>query len=80
MKRKNSEGAIVAKKKKRLIRLRFRKNDPAHNLLAAAQAWIIANGGNAVLIGGIWLMPEGPMKYRVCVGALGKYPEKKAGT
>lgn len=65
------------KKKPRLLRLRFRKNDPAHNLLAATQAWILANGGSAIVLGGIAIMPESPMKYRVCIGALGTPPKKK---
>ena len=66
-------------KKPRLIRLRFRKDDPSHNLLAAAQHYILANGGTALLIGGIDIitMPyDPPSKYRVAVGCLGVRPEK----
>lgn len=65
------------RKKPRLIRMRFRKNDPSHNLLAATQAWILANGGSALVIGGIGIMHEGEMKYRVCIGALGRKPTKE---
>lgn len=65
------------KKRKTTITLRFRKNDPSHNLLAAAQHWIKANGGTAVVIGGIGLLSEGKFKYRVCIGAMGKMPIKE---
>lgn len=65
------------KRKKGLITLRFRKDDPTHNLLAATQHWIKANGGSAIVIGGIGLLREGEFKYRVCVGAMGRCPEKE---
>lgn len=64
-------------RKPRLIRLRFRKNDPSHNLVAATQAWILANGGNAIVLGGISIMNEGALRYRVCIGALGRAPTKE---
>jgi hypothetical protein len=74
---------MKAKKRKRPWRwLRYRKNDPAHNLLVAAQRWIHANGGTAVLIGGVGILdqanpfiPGTQGKYQVCVGVLGKIPE-----
>ncbi len=66
----------MAKKVKRFPRLRFRKNDPAHNLLAATQHWVQANGGEIIVGGGIGIMREGPNKYRVCIGCLGREPSK----
>ena len=61
--------------------LRYRKNDHAHNLLVAAQKWIHANGGTAVLLGGVGILnEENPLvpgtagKYQVCIGALGRIP------
>jgi len=60
-----------------MIHLRFRKNDPGHNLLAATQHWIKANGGNAIVIGGIGVMEEGEFKYRICVSAMGRLPLKE---
>ena len=56
--------------------MRFRKNDPAHNLLAATQHWVKANGGVLVVIGGIRILHEGKHKFKVCVGCLGRMPEK----
>ena len=59
--------------------MRFRKNDPAHNLLAATQHWVKANGGALVVIGGIGILREGEHKFRVCVGCLGREPVKTNG-
>lgn len=71
------------KKKPRWRWMRFRKGDHAHNLIAAAQHWIHANGGTAVVLGGIGVMDEeNPFlegtkgKYRVCIGALGQKPKR----
>lgn len=64
-------------RKSKFIRLRFRKGDPAHNLIAAAQHWIHANGGTAIVLGSIGIMDEGGGRYQVCLGALGKVPKKK---
>lgn len=59
------------------IRLRFRKNDPAHNLQAAAQAWLIANGGDAVVIGRIGIMREpDAFRFQICIGVTGMPPTK----
>jgi hypothetical protein len=71
-----------AKKKKRVIRLRFRKNDAAHNLLAAVQHWVIANGGKLVMVGGIETQSMSPSDYRfkVAIGCIGDRPEKPAST
>ena len=63
-------------KKRRLIRLRFRKDDPAHNLLAAAQHFVQSKGGNAIMIGGITIeyMPGDNFKYKVAVACTGRRP------
>jgi hypothetical protein len=68
----------MAKKKGRAIHMRFRKNDPAHNLLAATQHWIKANGGSVVVIGGIGLMrkPFDELRYQIVVSCMGKPPIK----
>ena len=74
-----------AKKHKHKWRwLRYRKGDVSHNLICAAQRWIHANGGTAVVIGGIGILDEeNPFlegtkgKYRVCIGALGIKPTKE---
>lgn len=74
---------MAAKRKKksnRTIRLRFRKNDPGHNLLAAVQHFIIANGGSAALIGGVEIQHwpgDFAGKYKIAVGALGIAPSPK---
>lgn len=61
--------------------LRFRKNQPEHNLLAAARHYIKAHGGTAFVIGGIEIQkwPEDPeFTYRVAVRVTGKRPEVKS--
>lgn len=68
---------MAKKRKRKWTWLRYRKNDLAHNVLVATQRWIHANGGTAVVIGSIGIMDEGQHRYRVCVGALGRLPEKK---
>jgi hypothetical protein len=74
-----------AKKKRRAKWewLRYRKGDHAHNLLCAAQRWIHANGGTALVLGSIGVMdennpfvPGSKGKYQVCVGALGIKPKR----
>lgn len=62
--------------------MRFRKHDHAHNLLAAAHRWLRANGGDALVIGGIQIisMPgDHESKFSVAVGVVGKRPKKKEG-
>jgi hypothetical protein len=59
--------------------MRFRKGDPAHNLLAATTHWIKANGGTAVVIGGIEVQQwpqDGAYVYRVAIRATGRPPRK----
>lgn len=59
--------------------LRFRKHDHAHNLIAAAQRWLRANGGDAVLMGGIDIvtMPGDPQsKFRIAIRCLGRRPPR----
>lgn len=65
------------KRKQKWMWLRYRKSDLAHNLQVAAQRWIHANGGTAVVLGRIGVMDEGGGRYQVCVGALGRLPVKK---
>jgi hypothetical protein len=60
--------------------MRFRKGDPAHNLLAATQHWVKANGGDLIVVGGIGLIHNwDEHKFSVAVGCLGRKPkiEKK---
>jgi hypothetical protein len=62
-------------------RLRFRKRDYAHNLQAAVQHWVHANGGSLVLVGAIEIQEWGERVgvFRVAVRCLGRKPEKKQG-
>jgi hypothetical protein len=68
----------MTKKKGRMLHMRFRKNDPTHNLLAATQHWVKANGGAAIVIGGIGLMKEpfDEFRYKIVVGCTGRPPIK----
>lgn len=65
------------KRKRRSIHMRFRKNDPAHNLLAAVQHWVKARGGSLVVLGGIEVQDwfDGPGLFRVAVKCLGTSPK-----
>lgn len=72
------------RKPRRAPLMRFRKGDPAHNLLAATQRWVRANGGELLVVGGIGVMPDGnpfselsQHKFRVAVGCLGRRPQVK---
>ena len=68
-----------AKKRKKPARRRlmFRKDDPAHNVQVAVVKWLEANGGDAIVVGGIGLIREGDFKFQVCVGITGTPPVKK---
>lgn len=72
-----------SRRKPKRIHLRFRKNDPAHNLQAAVQHWVKAKGGDIVLIGAIEVQQwpgEGVGNYRIAVRCMGRAPERdKAG-
>lgn len=72
----------MAKKKGRMIHMRFRKNDPAHNLLAATQHWLKANGGKAIVLGGIGLMKEplDDLRYKIVISCMGRPPQKPDAT
>ena len=59
-----------------LYRPRFRKNDHTHNMQVEVLRWVKANGGSAVVIGGVGLMQESPFNYFVCVKCTGVKPEK----
>lgn len=69
----------MAKRKERI--LRFRKNAPEHNLLAAVQHFVRANGGSIVVIGGIETQDwgEGLGKFRIAVKCLGRKPAASGG-
>ncbi len=62
-----------------MLKLRFRKNDPEHNLLAAVQHWIEAHSGAVVVIGGIEVMTypgDLPHNFRIAVRCTGTAPKK----
>lgn len=66
---------MAKKRKQRRVPMRFRKNDPAHNLLAAVTHWVRANGGDLAMVGGIGILPNWhEHKFQVCVGCLGRKP------
>jgi hypothetical protein len=81
----------MAKKKKtkklrprRQTMLKFRSCSPGHNLLVAASHWVKANGGNAVVLGGIGIMDEEKIfieghegQYQVCIKCVGRKPTKE---
>ena len=67
------------KSKRRWSWLRYRKNDLGHNVLVSVQRWIHANGGTAVVLGGIGTIDMGEFRYGVVIQATGKKPEKKHG-
>ena len=67
---------MTKNKKKKWNWLRYRKNDPGHNVIVSVQRWIHANGGTAVVLGGIGLMDMGEFRYGVVISATGKRPEK----
>lgn len=57
--------------------MKFKKNDHAHNLLVAVGNWVKANGGEAVVAGGIEIQkwPEDvDFKFRVAVKCTGRQP------
>jgi hypothetical protein len=69
----------MMKRKSKWRTLRFRKDDPAHNVLAAVSHWVKAHGGTTVVIGGIEIQrwpEEGEFKYKVAVNCVGKAPQK----
>lgn len=57
--------------------LRYRKNDPTHNVFVAVQRWVMANGGSAFVMGGVEVQDwhEGAGKYRVAVKIVGARPK-----
>jgi hypothetical protein len=62
--------------------MRFRKHDPAHNLLTAVAHWVREKGGSTLVIGGIEVQDwdEGAYKFRVAVRCLGTKPPKPRAT
>jgi hypothetical protein len=64
-------------KKRKFEVMRFRRGDPAHNLIAAATHWIKAHGGTAVVIGGIEVITfpgDLQFNYRIAIRVTGKKP------
>jgi hypothetical protein len=60
-------------------KLRFRKDDPEHNLLAATQHWILAHSGSVVVIGGIEVQTwpgDNPHNFRIGIRCTGTVPTK----
>jgi hypothetical protein len=66
---------VATKGKHKWRWLRFRKGDHAHNLIVAAQRYIHANKGTAVVLGGIGIMHQGEFRYSVVIGATGRPPK-----
>lgn len=80
--RQRSKATTTTKKRRRQKWewLRYRKGDVAHNLLVAAQRYIHAHKGTAVVLGDIKLiqMPSAnPHCYELAVGFMGARPELK---
>ena len=66
---------MAKKKRKRDYEvMRFRKNDPAHNLIAAAQHWAISQDSYPVVMGGIGILEQGGHRFQICIGCVGKKP------
>ena len=62
------------------MKLRFRKNDPEHNLLAAIQHWVEANAGALVVVGGIEVQTwpgESKHNFKIAVKCTGTPPVAK---
>src|SRR5438132_1599153 len=71
----------AVRRKASYTRLRFKKGDPAHNLLAATQHYVISLGGKVVIVGGIEIQnwPEdGPHSFRVGIHCTGRSGPAKA--
>lgn len=66
------------RRKRKWTWLRYRKNDPSHNVLVAVQRWIAANNGTAVVLGGIGVRELAAFRYSIVVDAVGKPPRRKA--
>jgi hypothetical protein len=68
--------SVTKTRKRRWLWLRYRKGDVAHNLLVAAERYIHANGGTAVVLGGIKVIQMEPagcqLTYNLAIGFLGK--------
>lgn len=59
--------------------MKYRKDDPAHNVMVAVQRWIHANKGTALVMSGVEVQDwgDGEGKYRVAVQILGVKPVKR---
>lgn len=68
-----------SRKKPRFAMMRFRRNDPSHNLRAAVRKYVHANGGTITVIGGIEFQAwgESAAHFRVAIRCLGQKPPAK---
>lgn len=64
-------------KKRKWEWLRYRKGDATHNLFVAAQRFVHANKGTAVVMGGPVTVHEAEFEYIVGIRCVGKPPIKK---
>ena len=69
----------MKRRKQKWTVLRFRRNDPAHNLHAAVTHWVRANGGRCVVTSGpeIQDWQEGEYKFRVAISCVGRKPKPR---
>lgn len=75
--------AAKKKRKRKWEWLRYHKNDLPHNMQVAAQRWIHANGGTAIVMGGVSLIELPGTRsgnYYVAIGCMGKRPVKPEAT
>lgn len=58
-------------------RMRFRKHDDDHNILAAVSNWVKSRGGDLLVVGGIEIQnwSDGIGKFRVAVHCTGRSPK-----
>jgi len=62
-------------KRRKFSSMRFRKNDPEHNVLVAVNRWVRSRGGSLMVIGGIETQDYGEaFKFKVAVSCLGRKP------
>lgn len=59
-------------------KMRFRKDDPDHNVLAAVSNFVKARGGTVLVVGGIEIQDwqDGVGKFRVAVHCTGRAPRR----
>lgn len=67
-------------RKRKYCVMRWRKNDPTHNLYKAVRDYVRSHSGSIVIIGGVSVQQfpaEPEFKYHIAVGCVGKKPEFK---